>query len=115
MYSTCQDEPAAGPLPSPEEPPGRETLQAGRTLHPVVSAEEGGFRHVETIFIYYILKDSWRAQSIFYKAPPAPRVYLKDSWQEAYVIHMENKDLHVAIVFSPICGPIGQGLKTLCF
>ena len=54
MYSTCQDEPAAGPLPSPEEPPGRETLQAGRTLHPVVSAEEGGFRHVETIFIYYV-------------------------------------------------------------
>ena len=43
----------------------------------------------------YILKDSSRAQSIF----------LKDSWQEAYVIHMENKDLHVAIVFSPICGP----------
>ena len=25
----------------------------------------------------YILKDSWRAQSIFYKAPPAPRVYFK--------------------------------------
>ena len=21
------------------------------------------------------------------------------------MIHMENKDLHVAIVFSPICGP----------
>ena len=30
----------------------------------------------------------------------------KDSWQEAYVKHMEIKDLHVAIVFSPICGPI---------
>ena len=30
---------------------------------------------------------------------------LKDSWQEAYVEHMEIKDLHVAIVFSPICGP----------
>ena len=25
----------------------------------------------------YILKDSWRAQRIFYKAPPAPRVYFK--------------------------------------
>ena len=56
------------------------------------------------------------AQSIFYKTPPAPSVYfirllprpeyiLKDSWQEAYVKHMEIKDLHVAIVLSPICGP----------
>ena len=25
----------------------------------------------------YILKDFWRAQSIFYKTPPAPRVYFK--------------------------------------
>ena len=25
----------------------------------------------------YILKDSWRAQSIFLKTPPAPRVYFK--------------------------------------
>ena len=24
------------------------------------------------------------------------------------MIHMENKDLHVAIVFSPICGPNGD-------
>jgi hypothetical protein len=59
---------------------------------------------------------SGSAQSIFLKTPGAPRVYfkrliprpeyiLKDSWQEAYVIHMEYKDLHVAIVFSPICGP----------
>ena len=64
------------------------------------------------------------AQSIFYKTPPAPRVYfirllprpeyiLKDSWQEDYVIHMEIKDLHVAIVFSPICGPIPTGLLGL--
>ena len=56
------------------------------------------------------------AQSIFLKTPGTPRVYFKrllpcpediskDSWQEAYVIHMENKDLHVAIVLSPICGP----------
>ena len=44
----------------------------------------------------YILKDSWRAQSIFFK----------DSWQEDYVIHMAIKDLHVAIVLSPICGPM---------
>ena len=26
------------------------------------------------------------------------------------MIHMENKDLHVAIVLSPICGPILKGL-----
>ena len=68
----------------------------------------------------YNLKDSWRTQSIFYKTPPARRVYsirllpradyiFKDSWQEAYVIHMENKDLHVAIVLSPICGPMEHG------
>ena len=25
----------------------------------------------------YILKDSWRAQSIFQKTPPVPRVYFK--------------------------------------
>ena len=26
------------------------------------------------------------------------------------MIHMENKDLHVAIVFSPICGPNGKDI-----
>ena len=53
----------------------------------------------------YILKDSWHAQSILKRLLPRPEI-LTDSWQEDYVIHMEIKDLHVAIVFSPICGPM---------
>ena len=46
------------------------------------------------------------ARVYFKRLLPRPEYILKDSWQEAYVIHMENKDLHVAIVFSPICGPM---------
>ena len=56
------------------------------------------------------------AKNIFGKTPGAPRVYFKrlltgpeyilnDSWQEAYVENMETTDLHVAIVFGPICDP----------
>ena len=67
---------------------------------------------------------SGSAQSIFLKTPGTPRVYfirllpcpeyiLKDTWQEAYVIHMEIKDLHVAIVFSPICGPSKSILENM--
>ena len=41
----------------------------------------------------------------FIRLLPRPEYILKDSWQEAYVKHMEIKDLHVAIVLSPICGP----------
>ena len=48
-------------------------------------------------------------QSIFWKTRGTPRVYfkillprieyiLKDSWQEAYVEHMEIKELYVAIL-----------------
>ena len=48
----------------------------------------------------YISKDSSRAQSIFQKTP-----------DRRPVIHMEHKDLHVAIVLSPICGPIASRAK----
>ena len=43
---------------------------------------------------------------LFYQVLPCPEYILKDSWQEAYVEHLEIKDLHVAIFFRPICGPI---------
>ena len=54
----------------------------------------------------YILKDSCTPRVYFKGLLLRPEYILKDSWQEDYVIHLEIKDLHVAIVFSPICGPI---------
>ena len=94
--------------------PGRCQMMSGRCL--MVSER----CHIVLEKCWMVLERCQRvlgsAQSIFYKTPPAPRVYfirllprpeyiLKDSWQEAYVKHMEIKDLHVAIVLSPICGP----------
>ena len=35
-----------------------------------------------------------------------PEYILQGSWQEALVEHMEIKKLHVAILLSPICGPL---------
>ena len=44
--------------------------------------------------------------SVYFERFPARQAYLlNDSRQEAFVEHMENKVLHVAILFSPICGP----------
>ena len=56
----------------------------------------------------YILKDSWCAQSIYILKKLLLRLeyILKDSWQAAYVEHIEIKELHVAMLYSPICGPI---------
>ena len=62
---------------------------------------------------------SGSTQRIIWKTPGAPRVYfkrllphpeytLKDSWHEAYVEHMEIRELHVVILFSPICGPMAS-------
>ena len=55
---------------------------------------------------YGIKKSSDGARKVSDGVRMCPEYILKDSWQQAYVIHMEYKDLHVAIVLSPICGPM---------
>ena len=54
---------------------------------------------------YGIKKSSDDARKVSDGVRKCPEYILKDSWQEAYVEHTEIKDLHVAIVFGPICGP----------
>ena len=73
----------------------------GKVLDGVGKVSEG-FRKCPE----YIRKTPGAPRVYFIRLIPRPEYILKDSWQEAYVKHMEIKDLHVAIVLSPVCGPI---------
>ena len=83
-------------------------LDSVRKVSDGVGKVSDGVRKVS----YGIKKSSDSARKVsdgvsvyFKRLLPCPEYISKDSWQEAYVIHMENKDLDIATVLSPICGP----------